>query len=72
MQKTCEIRSGHNGVFDCTRQAVGSWLFDIEYKSRSQAVMVCRWHANHFARKGFWDVTRAFKPLEEVSIEEVR
>jgi hypothetical protein len=66
MQDTCEIRSGRNGVFDCQRAAVGAWQFDIAYSPRLEAVMVCRWHANHFARKGHWDVEKAFRPFSNI------
>ena len=65
MTETCEIRSGHNGVFDCQRPAVGAWQFDHASGAKWPAVKVCRWHANHYTRAGHWDVAVAFTPLIE-------
>ena len=58
---TCEIRSGLNGVWDCAKVAIGTWQFDHAYGATEKPVKICRWHANHFTRKGHWDVQVALK-----------
>jgi hypothetical protein len=68
MSQTCEIRSGTNGVFDCQRPAIGAWQFDYASGAKLGAVKVCRWHANHFTRKGHWDVSKAFQVFSKQEV----
>jgi hypothetical protein len=58
----CEIRSGTNGVFNCTRPAVGTWQFGSEGEPFGERVLVCKLHANRFTKQGFWNPRVAFKP----------
>ena len=62
---TCEIRSGRNGIWDCTKAAIGTWQFGTYSDPFLGPVKVCRWHANHFTRKRIWDVSVALKEFSE-------
>jgi len=65
----CEIRSGHNGVFDCTRAAIGTWQFADDGTAFSEPIRVCKWHTNFFTRKGHWDSAKAFKELAAKAVQ---
>jgi hypothetical protein len=59
--ETCEIRSGKNGILDCAKIAIGTWQFGTAADPYLEPLKICRWHANHFTRKGHWDVQVALK-----------